>query len=69
MDASILSKLVSVNKIQLCINSLFLAKQQPFRLNFQSDNWEHAANEVANGKSAVIQIGYNLAYSMTSNDC
>jgi len=44
-------------------------KQQPFRVTFQSDNWEHAANELAAGKSTITQIGYNLAYSMTSNDC
>lgn len=47
----------------------FSAKQQPFRVTFQSDNWEHAANELAAGKSTITQIGYNLAYSMTSNDC
>jgi len=33
-------------------------KQQPFRVTFQSDNWENAAKEVQ-------QIGYNIAYTMS----
>lgn len=44
-------------------------KQQPFKLQFQSDSWEHVANEVTAGKSTNLQIGYNLAYTMSSNGC
>merc|ERR1719162_291060 len=38
-------------------------KRQPFRLQFQSDNFEDAENEVA---KSLTQIGYNLAYTMST---
>jgi len=39
-------------------------KQQPFKLQFQSDNWESKAKET---DVAHPQIGYNLAYTMSSS--
>merc|ERR1711956_166858 len=39
-------------------------KRQPFRLQFQSDNFENSADEVSKGK--LTQIGYNLAYTMST---
>jgi len=38
-------------------------KRQPFRLTFQSDDFENSANEVA---KANPQIGYQLAYTMST---
>jgi len=39
-------------------------KQQPFKIEFQSDNWELSTDEV---KRTNPQIGYNLAYTMSSS--
>jgi len=41
-------------------------KRQPFKLQFQSDNWEMIVMEV---QRTNPQIGYNLAYTMSSNGC
>lgn len=42
------------------------SKRQPFQVRFQSDNWEQSADEIAKD---FPQIGYNLAYTMSSTGC
>jgi len=41
-------------------------KRQPFKLTFQSDDFENAENEV---QKANPQIGYKLAYTMSTTGC